>query len=1109
MRKKLLRFLRLAPLALLFASTASAQTTGTILGVVTDASTGKPVAGAVIIATSPSLQGEQTAVTDNNGSFRLPQLPPGDYKLAVQLDGYKPAERSDITVRLDKTIRANLAVVPEAVQMEEQVVRTGAAPVINIGAAESGAVISREFVASVPVGRTVEAVSATVPTASVDQYGVGFAGSQSPENAYILDGMNVTDPVYGTFGGNPTAQNPQTTLITNFIQEVDVKTGGFMPEYGRATGGVLNMVAKSGSNEFHGSVFGNLTPRFLFQPTGRTAGAAGEAVAWRFKPDEGSYDLDLGFEIGGPIQKDKLWFYAGFAPVITKRNTERFLRSNVLGDVGTGNCAVEDPLELGRCIDSNGNFVQNTIPGTSEIIESGRSTYQFTGKLTYLLNENNNFTLSGFGLPSTEKRYAMNGAEQRRTIESTDNIFDVIGRYSGKFLDKRLITEVVAGWHGSTSVDDPSSFQASNSAIEWYDNLPLSGFEGDRPGVDAACNTADPLASCTVFGYLTGGSGFLNDSAANRLAGRVNATYLFDAFGSHATKGGLDVERSTYGITKRYGGGAYFRAVPNATGTDASLRVFRGYGVVNNGTPSDTFGVIAEPGALIGPDGINQFESIETNSQTTSTALYLQDSWQLPIQNVTLNYGLRWEMQDMSNRDNPEDNGFTISNNWAPRVQAIWDFTGNGRGKLAGSWGRFYYMMPLDMGDRAFGLEDNLRYRLTASTCGNWAQSGAVGNYAAFDATQVGLGRSTCEIETRTAAGETFDAFQSGGFTPVDPNLDATYVDQFGGQLEYEVLSDLSLGLEYQGRRQGATIEDMSSDDGVHYYIGNPGTGSPFTIDGVTYDPVNVTTFDVMTGREVNVKFPEPERSYDAITVFGRKNFSQNWQAFASYTYSYLRGNLAGPYREEDGQIDPGITSEYDLASLMANKHGRLPGDRPHQVKLYGSYTFNFGPRFNLTTGAGYTGTSGNPVNALGADGGAGDYGEGQAFILPRGMAGRSPFLHNVDLKGSLSYVITPPYALQFSVDVFNVFNTEEVRLTDENYTFDAVQPIVGLNCDTSAGGSSNPVAKLQADCSDVRYLKTVDGRPVSVNPNWGKAAPGVNSFQAPLSLRFGVALSF
>ena len=268
MRKKLLRLVRIAPLALLFAGVASAQTTGTVLGVVTDASTGKPVAGAVIIATSPALQGEQTAVTDNNGAFRLPLLPPGEYKLAVQLEGYKPAERSDITIRIDKTIRANLAVVPEAVQMEEQVVRTGAAPAVNIGAAESGAVISREFVASIPVGRTVENVSTVVPTASVDQYGVGFAGAQSPENAYILDGMNVTDPVYGTFGGNTNTQIAQPSLLTNFIQEVDVKTGGFMPEYGRTTGGILNMVTRTGSNEFHGSVFGNFTPRLLVDPSG-------------------------------------------------------------------------------------------------------------------------------------------------------------------------------------------------------------------------------------------------------------------------------------------------------------------------------------------------------------------------------------------------------------------------------------------------------------------------------------------------------------------------------------------------------------------------------------------------------------------------------------------------------------------------------------------------------------------------------------------------------------------------------------------------------------------------------------------------------------------------
>jgi len=100
MRMTLHRLLRLAPFALLFASVASAQTTGTIIGVVSDQSTGKPVVGALVVATSPLLQGEQTAVTDKSGAFRIQALPSGDYKLAAQFEGYMPYERSDIRVNI-------------------------------------------------------------------------------------------------------------------------------------------------------------------------------------------------------------------------------------------------------------------------------------------------------------------------------------------------------------------------------------------------------------------------------------------------------------------------------------------------------------------------------------------------------------------------------------------------------------------------------------------------------------------------------------------------------------------------------------------------------------------------------------------------------------------------------------------------------------------------------------------------------------------------------------------------------------------------------------------------------------------------------------------------
>jgi outer membrane receptor protein involved in Fe transport len=285
MMKKLLRLLRIAPLALVFAGVASAQTTGTIIGVVTDASTGKPVAGAVVIATSPNMQGEQTAVTDGNGNYRLVQLPPGEYKLAVQLEGFKPSDRSDIRLSIDKTLRANLAVVPESVVIEEQVVRTGAAPVINVGSAESGAVISSEFVASIPVGRTFNAIAVVAPTAQNDFFGVGFSGSQSPENAYILDGLSVSDPQLGSVS---------TNMLSNFLQEIDVKTGNFSAEYGRATGGVVNVVTKSGSNELHGSVFSNFDPNFIVKPDSKSFGRAGEAIASKSTPSEGDYRLDFG-----------------------------------------------------------------------------------------------------------------------------------------------------------------------------------------------------------------------------------------------------------------------------------------------------------------------------------------------------------------------------------------------------------------------------------------------------------------------------------------------------------------------------------------------------------------------------------------------------------------------------------------------------------------------------------------------------------------------------------------------------------------------------------------------------------------------------------------------
>jgi hypothetical protein len=1138
MTKRLLRLLRIVPLVLLYAGVASAQTTGTIIGVVTDASTGKPVAGALVVATSPTMQGEQTAITDASGNYRIQILPPGDYKLAVQLEGFKPAERSDIKLSPDKTIRANLAVVPEAVQLEEQVVRTGVAPVVNIGSAETGAVVSREFIQNVPVGRGFDQIAAVAPTAKTSVVGIGFAGAQGAENQYIVDGFNTTDPAYGTRGGNGGFDNnAPPSLRSDFLQELDVKTSGFNAEYGRAVGGIVNAVLKSGSNEFHGSVFSTLTPNSWVTPDGKVAGGMGEALAYRTHPSAGTYGLDFGFEVGGPILKDKLWFFAGFAPVLSKTMYQRFQRENVTPTNSGGACPAGSTPDgaYGECIDSLGNSLQHTIPGSERNLDTSRTTYQWVGKLTYLLNENNSFTAEAFGTPSS--RQSLNGggpfygaspaaaAPSRVILPTDDNQTSVVGRYSGKFLDKKLIAEAQIGLLKNSVTPQDKTVggydQFGTPEIEWGGApFTLRDFQNYENVPAGYCDPADP-AACPLNAYTTGGRGLVGKNSTDRYNGKASVSYLLDLAGQHNLKGGLDLERLNYDVNGYYSGGTIFVYVgPSSTATPY-FYAYRGYGnLLNPGGGALPVGSTGFPGlewpvitAATSPVVFRTTQS--NNSRTDSFAYFLQDSWQPSFYpNLTLNAGIRLETQSMTNTSIPDAQSFDITNNWAPRVQAIWDFTGNGRGKVAASWGRYFAAMPLDMGNRALGAEIQLQYRVGAESCG---YTFGTTNPGTFDPLNVDLGplgpyasgfRSTsCVVQPRGGANN--DVRLYGGPSIVDPKLQGAYNDQFGAQVEYEVLQDLGVGIDYQGRRLGAIIEDMSSNDGGTFFISNPAARSgDIVVNGqVVGNATNVTTYDPMTGKSVNTTFPKPERSYDGLTFKVTKTFSKNWMAQGSYTYSSLRGNYSGPYYPEYGQLDPGITAAYDLASLMGNTKGYLPGDTTHQIKLFGAYTYNFTTRLGATLSGAYNGISGTPVSAMGAQA---EYGASSAFIIPRGQAGRTPFVNTVDLGAGVSYTIRKPYTVAFRVDVFNVFNSQTVLEYDQDYTFDTVTPISNMNCSSrNSAGKSDPITAIQADCPGLAELKSVDGRPVTVNPNFGRASRLSTAYQLPISLRLGLAVSF
>jgi hypothetical protein len=265
-------------------------------------------------------------------------------------------------------------------------------------------------------------------------------------------------------------------------------------------------------------------------------------------------------------------------------------------------------------------------------------------------------------------------------------------------------------------------------------------------------------------------------------------------------------------------------------------------------------------------------------------------------------------------------------------------------------------------------------------------------------------------------------------------------------------------------------IEDMSRDEANTYFLGNPGYG-------------------------ISTDFPKAIRDYDAVTVYFQKNFSNNWLANVSYTASSSRGNYGGLFRTETGQLDPNITSDFDLKSLLANRIGQLPSDRTHSLKVYAAKDFILPGNMDLLFGASFRTRSGTPLNYLGSHP---IYGGEEVFILPRGAGGRNDWIHNVDLKVGYSVQLSKASTASLTVDIFNIFNFQGATQRDQIFTNEDASPI------TNADGTpatptdiNNPAKFTHPDGSAIA--------PEDRNPNFLKPI----SYQDPRQFRFGAKVTF
>ena len=226
-----------------------AQTTGTVEGAVTDQSNA-PLPGVTVELTSPNLQGTRTAVTSADGRYRFPSVPPGPYKVTAELAGFGKVEKR-ATVSLDSTAQVNLSL---QLSTTAEITVTGEAPMVDATSTTQGSNYSAKVIEKLPVGRNYADIVFTQPGVQADfgetqgrSLAISIYGSTSSENLFLIDGVNTTNVIKGFQGKD---------INSEFIQEVEVKTGGYQAEYGRNTGGVVNVITKSGGNEFHGGAFG-------------------------------------------------------------------------------------------------------------------------------------------------------------------------------------------------------------------------------------------------------------------------------------------------------------------------------------------------------------------------------------------------------------------------------------------------------------------------------------------------------------------------------------------------------------------------------------------------------------------------------------------------------------------------------------------------------------------------------------------------------------------------------------------------------------------------------------------------------------------------------------
>jgi Carboxypeptidase regulatory-like domain/TonB-dependent Receptor Plug Domain len=909
------------------------ETRGSIEGVVKDGS-GAVLPGATVEARSPRLVGVQSTTSDGNGVYRFPALAPGTYEVTAALQGFNTKKVADIVLNLGQTLKVDFALPIAGVTESVQV--TAESPLIDVKGNASQVSIQADIIDRIPKGRDFTSVINSAPGTSASEArggGTMVDGASASENRFIVDGLDTTSLRTGTSSSD---------VPVDFLEQVQVKSGGYNAEYRAATGGVISAITKSGGNSFHGQA-GTYYSNSRFLGENRKSlrlNPANTAVAeYITTPRDKSNSVDPVFDIGGPILRDRTWFYVGYNP--RRSNNER---------TATFTAAVPDggsqtrTFKNSSAITPEDNFLRYTVTG--QIAHNVRA--RFAGA--------NEWTKGGIAFPGLEPNGTSTAAPRTFILPSASCINTVCNPNALKrsdFKDDQAtgVIDWVVNSKTYVNVTAARLFYGSHDAGATQNNSIVRNF-----------NATTNIGLAGVPANLQQPSGY-NDGPTNSWAvkdnyGRINVNADVTRYGhwkgEHALKGGFQWERIENDVD---------------TGSRAAnvlLSWDKTY------TTSDTR-------LVRGTYGYYDIRRVYTAGtiHANNTGMFVQDAWTVN-RKLTMNFGVRTESEDIPSYS-PKDPGvhFGWADKIAPRVGFAYDVKGDSTWKLYGSWGVFNDITKLEMPRGSWGADHWISYYYTLDTP-DWTSLNCEGPPGTGCA-----GTFIEQIDFRHPSNDSANPL-------TDPNLKPVKTQEITGGFDHELSRTMSFGVRYSHKWLNRTIEDVGilvPGIGEVFYIANPGFGIAQRILGDQFP----TT-------------PKAKRDYDGVEFRLRKRLANRWSTDTSFLISRLYGNYSGlASTDENGRTSPNVDRLFDGLYMSFDEtgkpvYGRLATDRPFTFKSQTTYDLPWGTGL----GAIFYAASGQPLSSQATIGNVPVFykGRGNLGRLPTSMQTDLNIQHGFRLPG-------------------------------------------------------------------------------------------------------------